>query len=187
MADTGTPSTRDHAELIRVRLRIVAIAALLTGIAATVVFTVLVHFLGGASGTNYAEIIHAHSVTHSQLPSLVMIGGLVLLVIVCITVWLVALYGSFRIAGPLYRFEKNLQNSLNGASQLGIRRNDALQDLSGSLLAGISSLNQHYQSLDELAQEAIRCAEDTDINSQARLEVAIGELKAATNRIQLND
>ena len=187
MAETGFGNSRDRAELIRVRLRMVAIAALLTGAAATLVFTFLVYFMGDTGGTDYAEIVQAYSVTRTQLPLLITISGLVLLVVVCLTVWLVALYGSFRIAGPLYRFRKNLQGGLSRSEKRGIRHKDALQDLSESLLDGISSLNQHYHSLEELVDEAIQCTGQNEAASEARLSELLTELKAAVKRVRLND
>jgi len=84
---------------------------------------------GPLCGASYFDVVRAHVLTHRQLGPALLVGGLILLVLVAAITWLVALYGSFRFAGPLYRFTRNLREA-SRQPPMGIRQDDALQETS---------------------------------------------------------
>lgn len=182
-----TNGQKDSAELKRLRFRMMGAIALSSAAAATVVFVVMLYLFGEPGGTNYAEIIQSYSVRHSQLIPMIFLSGLVLLVIVCVVSWLVALYGSFRVAGPLYRFQSNMEESLRGSIPQGIRSADALQQLSQSLQVGITTLDTHYAKLDELAEQAIQVAQRGDEEAKSQLSTLLHAIRTESSRVKLDD
>jgi hypothetical protein len=103
------------------------------------------------NGTDYAHIIANHCLTsHSMGPAL-LVFGLLMVVIAAITTWVIALYSSFRIAGPLFRFSQNLKSIVEDAFALpvAIRQTDILQREWNEFDTSTAKLRAHYRSLRE--------------------------------------
>jgi len=160
--------------------------ALLTGLAAAVVLGSLIHFLSTEGGTNYSEIIRAHWLAQSHLAPALWIAGLFLLSLVALITGLIAIYSSFRIAGPLYRFARNLSVS-EKHSIIGIRQDDCLQDVSRQLQDSIRSLDVHKQTILEQIKKAEACLQSPDEAAAAEYAVLIKQLKARLAAVQIHD
>ncbi|HHH46049.1 MAG TPA: hypothetical protein ENK53_03450 [Thiotrichales bacterium] len=163
-------------------LRWVARIAGGTSLLAAGVLLVVVFWIGDSGGTSYYEVVRAQVLTHRQLGPALLVGGLVLLILVATLTWLVALYGSFRIAGPLYRFACNLRQTGERPPQR-IRRDDALQATSDHLQRAWHELHHLQRELGQAVQaaEAARAADDPDAWAQAT-----SRLRALIHRVQLD-
>lgn len=108
-------------------LKLVSRFALYTSVVAVAMLVLSVLFLTDQTGTSYSEIIYAHSLSQKHLKPVLLISGLCLLSFVAFITWLFTIYSSFRIAGPLYRFSRNLEHAAEGVPPIGVRSDDALQ------------------------------------------------------------
>ena len=139
------------------------------------------------NGTNYAQVISTHSLTQQSLGPAILVFGLVMVVIASITTWFIALYSSFRIAGPLFRFSQNLKNIIENpfAVPMAIRRNDMLQREWNKFDVSQAKLREHYASLREAldrCEQALREGAEPDTVS---LRQAFDRLREVERRVQL--
>lgn len=162
------------------RLQLVSRIAGGTGLLALLVLGVVVWWLNDAGGDSYFEMIRAHALTRRQLGPALLVAGLFLLALVALMTWLFTLYGSFRIAGPLYRFTCNLQQA-EREPPLGIRRNDSLHDTSAHLQQAWQALHRLRRELDAAAQAAEAALEAGDGEAwqreRARLQALIERVR----------
>jgi len=167
--------------------RWVAKTALIIAAGATVVLLLAIYWITDDTGNSYADIIVRHSLTLQNLTPTVVVFGLVLVVTASITTWLIALYSSFRIAGPLYRFSQNLSQIIDNAFAipLPIRKTDLLQNEWREFDRSQARLRQHYT---DLHQELKTCEQiiqpQADINIDA-VEQALLGLQEVEHRVQL--
>jgi len=168
------------------RFKQFAWVALLTGLVAAIVLGALIHFLSTEGGTNYSEIIRAHWLAQSHLAPALWIAGLFLLSLVALITGLIAIYSSFRIAGPLYRFSRNLSVS-EKHSIIGIRQDDCLQDVSRQLQDSIHSLDVHRQTIHERVKKAEACLRSADEAVVAEYAALIKQLKARLAAVKIHD
>lgn len=154
------------------QLRLICRISLWFAVLALVALVAL-FFIAGTTSSEYLEEISRLSVTRKQLPVLMAIGGLVLAITTALTIWSVALYSSFRVAGPLYRFCLDLEDGIRTGQvpRIRIRQSDYAQDEARHLEASVAALYRHYdelsQALDEAAQ---RLQTGTHQESRAVLE-----------------
>ncbi len=144
-------------------------------------------WIAGNGNDNYTDQIQTLAVTRRNLPFVMLSGGLLLAIGTGITTWLITLYSSFRVAGPLYRFCRNLEAGvLQGeVSRVPIRETDQLQAESQLLQDTVSVLYQHYEALDQAAEQLLdeldrdylRGLDNVDPESGAAVEVAIKHLQ----------
>lgn len=150
-----TGMTEQIIQIKGIDLKLVSRFALYTSVVAVVLLVVSVMFLTDKMGTSYAEIIYAHSFSQKHLKPVLLISGLCLLSFVAFITWLFTVYSTFRIAGPLYRFSRNLEQAADGIPPLGLRKDDALQDISEQLKQSVSSLHSHYREIDRQINELL--------------------------------
>jgi len=174
----------EHLQTIKgIDLKLVSRFALYTSLVAVVLLVISVLFLTDKTGTSYAEIIYAHSLTAKQLKPVLLISGLCLLSFVAFITWLFTIYSSFRIAGPLFRFSRNLENAAEGIAPIGVRKDDALQDVSDQLKQSVSSLHNHYREIDKQINELLY---QIDIKDTAELNDGVLKLKNLINKARLD-
>ena len=176
-----------YADPGRIDLKLVSRVALLTSLGSIILLVVSVLFLTDQTGSSYAEIVYAHSVTQRHLKPVLLISGLCLLAFVAFTTWLITLYSSFRIAGPLYRFSQNLKQASKGIKPLGIRRDDALQDVSRLLQESITTLHRHYQDIDQHVAQLLYDLENPQALDESSLKEEIKALKKRVRQVQVDD
>lgn len=185
--DVRLPSKHQDPESLRiVHLQLVGKAALTTGILAAILLIFLVLFVSEDNGHSYRDIIQAYSITRAHLPAVMTLAALLLIILVGMSVGLIALYASFRIAGPLFRFGRNLQAAGIIAQQHGIRRDDALHGIAGELRESVNALEHHYQQVYAQVEMTLALAEQANIDP-ARLIEAITQLKAMESSVRLDD
>lgn len=138
-----TPASLFHLKIV------LRIAALLTVLGALVmVFVVLA--VGQTEQQGYLQSLSRLQISQERLMPLVLAAGLFLLTVSAFVTWLIALYSSFRIAGPLYRLTRNLEQELQQNSlerPMPIRSEDQLQTHGRLLREAVAALNDHYQDL----------------------------------------
>lgn len=134
-------------------------------------------------GTDYAHIISNHGLTRQSLEPAILVFGLVMVVIA----WLIELYSSFRIAGPLLVFSQNLKGIIENAFAvpLAIWRTDMLQREWNEFDASQEKLREHYGCLREAlgqCEQILRAGADLDMVS---LRQALARLQEVERRVQL--
>jgi len=166
-------------------MKIVSRVALATGLAAGVLLVLALLFAVDSGGASYAELIRSQSITRQKLGPALFISGLFLVSFTGFITWLICLYGSFRVAGPLYRFARNLEIADQAGRLTGIREDDCFQDVSRELLDSVGSLRAHYRELGELATCAEELLKSPDPQARSELAETINSLKALEHRVQL--
>jgi hypothetical protein len=105
-----------------------------------------------------------------------------------ITTWLFALCASFRIAGPLYRISRDLEQLIEqGAiAPAPIRATDSLQREWKAFEASVAALRTQHEDLRQVLGEvehALRT--DTATKDRASVIAAIARLKQTEQRVRL--
>lgn len=166
--------------------KLVGKIALAVAAAAALGMPVLLRFVTDAGGLSYGAIIGSRIRVEEQLAPTLWFFGLLLVALSAVATWLFALYGSFRVAGPLHRFGRNLDAALADApgQPAPIRRRDVLQAESGRLLAAVTRLGGHYGQLHE-AVEALGAALAAEPRDAARIDAAMAQLRQADDDVRL--
>ena len=180
------PKFHDPEGLRILHLKLVGKVALSTGICAAIILSLLVFFVSEDNGASYLEVIQSYTISRAHLRPLITLSALLLIMLVGLSVGLIALYTSFRIAGPLYRFTHNLQATGPSAQRQEIRRDDALHGIAGELREGLDVLEGHYQQLRVRVEAALVLAAEADVEPNI-LSEAIAELKAVEASVRLDE
>lgn len=165
----------------------VAQIALSVGVIAVVGAPLAIFLATNENGGGYAGIILSHSLTQESLGPLMLIFGLLLLVVAAVATWSIALYSSFRIAGPLFRFSLNLRNILENpfAVPLAIRQTDMLQREWIEFDASQARLREHYASLQQALDECRLEVPGSGDSDTTCLNPALARLREIERRVQL--
>lgn len=164
-------------------LKLVSRFALYISAVAVLLLVLSVLFLTDTTGTSYVEIIYANSLTQKHLKPVLLISGLCLLSFIAFITWLFTIYSSFRIAGPLYRFSRNLEHAAEGMAPMGVRSDDALQDVSIQLKQSVTSLHSHYREIDKQINELLY---QIDIKDTGELNEKLAKLKTLISKARLD-
>lgn len=143
---------------IHLQLKMVASIALLVGLLSLVVLSWMLFHLAPHGQASYYDAIASTSLTGAYLLPAMVAAGLVIVAVTALVTWLIALYSSFRVAGPLYRLARNLEDALarGPISAVPIRHSDKLQREAQRLEQAVDALHTHYGEL----RLAIAAAED---------------------------
>jgi hypothetical protein len=138
----------DRPEMLA-HLRWVARISLWIGIGAAVGLAVLLYLLTNTTGQSYGGLIQSYSLAQYRLGPAMLIGGLFLLVLTAALTGLIALYASFRVAGPLFRLSRNLEVAINQGpvKPVPIRDSDDLHQEAQLLEVALGTLATHYDGL----------------------------------------
>jgi hypothetical protein len=145
-----------HKPLTLFHFKLVAKVSLAVGSLAVLALLAVLTLITGDSGQSYGAIIESHSLTRQHLGAAMLIAGLLLVAITGFITWLIALYSTFRVNGPLYRFAQNLK--LAGASDtvalIELRKGDALAKQADGIKQAVSTLRQHYAGMKIASDQA---------------------------------
>ena len=152
----ATSRTDDSPEIL-FHLRWVAKIALSVGAAAAAGLAAMLYVLTDGSGASYGDLIKSHSVTQHHLGPALLIGGFFLIGFTAVLTWLITLYSSFRIAGPLFRLSQNLEISIaqGPGIPVPIRKSDRLHEEAALLEDALGALASHYDGVREAVDQAI--------------------------------
>jgi hypothetical protein len=166
---TQTPHPNESPEII-FHLRWVARITVLVGAlaAAGLVFTLV--FVTDTNGQSYGALIESRSIAHDRLGTALLLGGLVLSAFAAAITWLITLYSSFRIAGPLFRLSRNLENSIRRGPchPIPIRASDRLHDEAQLLEDSLAVLSAHYSAMRQDIDQALEQIDGADISPEKR-------------------
>lgn len=170
-----------------VSLALVARVALATTASAALALALVALFVPVQGGASYVEVIRASTLTRQHLGAAMTITGLVLLILIGLTTWFLALYGSFRVAGPLVRFRHNLELAPGRMPLSSIRSSDFLQEISEELISAVHAVRHHRETLRQIASDI-----DEQLNgggeqaSAAEINAALERLRELTERVRLD-
>ncbi len=159
---------QDDSPEILFHLRWVGRIALLVGALAALGLAGFLYLVADPAGHTYGELIQSHSITQGLLRPGLIVGGVFLLAIAAVITWMIALYSSFRIAGPLFRFSRNLRVAIaKGArTPIPIRQGDRLHAEARMLHEALTAVHDYYATLDA----AIAAARGSAADPAARAE-----------------
>jgi len=146
------------------RLHIVGKVALIFAACAAAGLVALLMVVDDDLGLAYGSIIGSRLRSQERLQVTLVFFGLLMAALSGLTTWLLALYASFRIAGPIWRFSRNLEQAIvhGPVGSIPLRRNDLLQQESADFRVALAALDAQYRPVREaLARWRIRSAPDT--------------------------
>ncbi|MCB1908504.1 MAG: hypothetical protein KDH15_14135 [Rhodocyclaceae bacterium] len=99
---------------------------------------------------DYVAMIQTLSASRARLPGLMAVTSLLLVLGTALTTWLIALYSSFRVAGPLYRFCIDLEQGIRDGEvpPIRVRASDRAQEDARYLEETVADL---YRRQDEIS------------------------------------
>ena len=113
---------------------------------AIVLLSMISFVLVGYEG-DYSHFIQSQAITQKNMQFAIVIVSLLLIFVTALISWIISLYGSFRIAGPLYRFTQNLAHCNDTDRMLNIRSEDSFQELSVDIIKAAKQIEHHKQTL----------------------------------------
>lgn len=170
--------------LIFFHLKLVAKISLGVGTVAVLSLLISLTLVSGQADLSYLEIIRNNSITRTHLAQVMLIIGLMLVAVAGVITWLIVLYSSFRIVGPLYRFTQNLKlaTSSDSAELIKLRKGDALRMQEENIKLAIASLRDHYAAVETVSRQATAALEKGDATAYAD---AITRLKALDEKVRV--
>lgn len=167
-------------------LRWVSKIALWIGATAAIGLIIVLFFITGDAGTAYEELIHSRSLAQQQLGPALLIGGIFLISFGALLTWLITLYSSFRVAGPLFRLTRNLAASIGHRPEkpIPIRAADRLQSEAALLESSLGVVADHYTGLRDEVDCALRQIEAGDLTPTDRQSIC-DSLKSRLDHVRV--
>lgn len=149
-----------------------------------VVGLIAVVLMAGTPKESYSDSVQALALTRKNLPWVMLMGGLLLALGTALTTWLITVYSSFRVAGPLYRFARNLETGirLRQAPRIRIRQSDYLQEESELLEQTFLETEYYRHNLSSQVGQVIRLLEQPGPIDRQVLDAQLEKLKAMQGR-----
>lgn len=170
--------------LIFVHLRLVARVSLAVGAVAVLALLGGITLLGPHGASDYAEILRTNAITGQHLPVIMTLVGLALVATAGTVTWIIALYSSYRVAGPLYRFARNLQlaTEADKTPLHALRDGDPLREQEAEIDQAVTALRDHHARVARAAREVADALAHGD---DARYTGAVARLKELDGKIRL--
>ena len=168
--------------------QLVAKVGLSVGVSGLVGVLFVLWVIGDRAANGYGEIINAVGTVKHALAPAIWLFGMVMVSIAGLTTWLFALYASFRVAGPLFRIARDIEEQIknSGAKPIPIRAGDKLQAEWGRFEAGVSELRAHRENLGQALNSIQQWVEDPHQNTEASLgQAALAQLSKVEQRVAL--
>jgi hypothetical protein len=170
--------------LILFHLKLVAKISLGVGTVAVLSLLISLLLISGPTNETYSAIIRSNSMTRDNLGTVMLTIGLMLVAIAGVITWLITLYSSFRIVGPLYRFTQNLKlaGTSDSSPLIELRKGDALTGQSNNIKMAVSTLRDHYATVQQVSEEALAAFEKGDATAY---EDAVARLRALDGQVRV--
>lgn len=174
-------SSQDKTHFL-LRLRLISKIALMVGGLSCLCMLLALNFITDNSGVNYETIIRSYSLSRQHIGPTLLVAGLFLVSFAGAITFLIALYTGFYIAGPLFRFARNIELLIERGTitPISTRKNDLLKQEEQQIKRSIIKLQKHY--------DEIRLTTDTALSQLATQQdpsVAIAKLKEIDREIHL--
>ncbi len=169
-------------------VRLVAKIGLSVAAASCLGLLLVLALLSDHRASSYGQIIGALGLARDSLGPAMLMFGLATASFAGVSAWLFSLYTSFRIAGPLYRISRDLEQQIqNGAvTPMPIRAGDSLQREWEAFETGVAALRAQQGEL----RQALRGVEqalgsDPAGVDDAAFAAALARLKQVEQRVRL--
>ncbi|MBF0283238.1 MAG: hypothetical protein HQL51_02135 [Magnetococcales bacterium] len=138
------------------RLRRVGRIALLVGMVALIALVGMLLLVASGRGEDYAAVIGNVSLSRRQLGPAMVLTGLIIVALGGVITWSIALYSTLRVAGPLFRFTKDLDRMIADGPlpPAKNREDDDLHKARHELAQAAGALQEHYDQISELTDLA---------------------------------
>ncbi len=155
------------------RLQLVAKIALIVGGLACLSMVLALTFITDKSGVSYDAIIRSYSLSRQHLGPTLLVAGLFLVSSSGVITFLISLYTGFYIAGPLFRFARNLETFIEQGpvAPIPTREKDKLKHEEQLIKRSIVKLQSHYGAMREATETAL-----AQIDAQQNPAAAIAQL-----------
>ncbi len=143
----------------------------------------VLNYITGSIGQNYVEMARYFSSSRASVGPTLLVAGLILVSFVSVITWLMALYTSFYIAGPLFRFSRNLEVLIKQGPipLMPTRSTDLLKEEERVIKRSVARLQQHYSEMRATAEEMLG-----QLDSQpSTLNALIAKLKKGDHEVHL--
>lgn len=174
-----------NSKIAREHLRLIGkISVILAGLT-TLALVILAGFFESLPDADYSTTVGHLALMKERLDHAILIGALTLVTLTALTTWVIALYSSFRVAGPLFRLSRNLE-TLIGCRRSALpplRKGDRLQQEAAELNAAQRVLVDHHARLRVAIDQ---CRRDLEGGADdGALEARVLELRRLANNAQL--
>lgn len=161
--------------LIFFHLKLVARISLAIGLLAAITLIIALVLITDQSGDAYSAIVQAQHLKSENLGKVMLLAGLVLVAITGLATWLITLYSSLRIAGPLYRFSQNLQLAMadESAPLINIRKGDSLKQEAEMIKQTVLSLRTYHGAVNAILSQTSDALAAGDETSYAQSVVRL--------------
>ena len=137
---------------------------------------------------SYNDFIQSQLISHKNIRYSIIVAGLLLVLLSALISWSVTLYGSFRIAGPLYRFVQNISHCHESDTMLSLRSDDCLQELSTKIIHAAKQVENHKHEILTQIYSYQQLAELTDDpNKSKNLFKLLQQIKQIESRVNLDE
>lgn len=141
--------------------------------------------VGASASSDYLNALISLSATRRNLPVLFAIGCVVVMTGTALIAGLIALYGSFRIAGPVHRFCIDLETGIRSGvvPAIRVRSSDLAQSEACKFDDGVRELYRHYDRILGVVGElsvGLRTSERVEPEHVERLQ----EVSRLTSRVR---
>lgn len=144
-------------------------------LAGSVLSTALVYYFssGTLTSTYHNSRLAIRTTSEVILPAIIY-TNLITLAVISAAAIMVTLYISHKIAGPLYRFEKDLEEVSKGdlTKRIRLRKKDQLTDLAESLNTFIGGIHDTMAEVQERVQETFEAAMRADVEDGVMRKIA---------------
>lgn len=164
-------------------LKVTGTVALVVGGLSFATLLLLLAFISENAGATYWDVVRSGSITHQSLGPGMLLAGLFLVGAAAVITWLISLYASFRIAGPLFRISRNMDVLIETgtATPTPIRKKDQLQKEMQQLVQSVEALQSHYREMEAATDNALALIDSDQYN----LAPAIEKLRELECRVRL--
>ena len=182
-----TPSNKqlgNHHSLTLILFKRVARNALWVSVISMLFLGLLIMSLNAPTG-NYFAILQSLTNSQDNLPYLILAAAALLIGATATTTYFIIIYSSFRVAGPLYRFARNLEfghQNNNATPFIKIRQQDYFHQECDLMSDSTDVLLSHYQALSQEVEQLAKLNQNVDKN-KASIISKIKQLKLLEARM----
>lgn len=179
MAHDQAPRDESHFLL---RLRLVSKLTLAVSLISCLGIVLVLAFITNDSGDDYGAIVRSHNLSRLYLAPALLIAGTILVMLSAAATWLISNHASFRIAGPLYRFARNLEAFIEHGpvTPVPTRKSDHLKQEEQQIKRSIARLQAHCGAMRAATETAL-----AQIDSKQDPAATIAQLKELDRAVRL--
>lgn len=175
----------DLSKPLQMQLKMTARVALGISVLAAIVLLLTLYFLfKGHQQGSYLAVLQSFAQSQDELVPAMLLGGAMIILIAGVVTWFILLFSSARIAGPLFRFSRNveMQISEGPVETIKLRKADYLQELSDKLSQAVDGLAENYAQQVEVIDELSNSLDSKQPLSMDEYNKFLQQLKDRVNR-----